>query len=181
MHDISQKQFAPKTFTVFKELCGNDAARNVILLTTKWSNIKSSSGKERERQLSQVYWKDMLEHGSRMHRFEDSYNSAWDIVASIVENVPLDVIQIQRELVDLGKLLPETEAGKVLRGDLEEVLEEQMKKARALRKEQTPESIAAYQKSVDRMRPIANQIQEFKIPLGRRIMRILGLTKRDAD
>jgi len=178
MHDISEDYvgMSCKYFTVFKRLCGNDAASNVVLVTTKWAQVDESVGREREQELAELYWKQMLDRGSRVDRFKHSYESAWDIIAPIVEKDALDYIQIQRELVDLRKRLPDTDAGRALRGDLKEIFEEQMTLAQALQDSQdrAPELEAMYNESVERMRSILAKIQQLRVPLGRRVATFFG-------
>jgi hypothetical protein len=158
---------------MFRALCGSDAATNTILVTTMWSEVKESNGRSREQQLADVYWKPFLDEGSRLNRFRDSFDSAWEIIASLLDKVPLEVIQIQRELVEIGKLLPETDAGKALRNELDEFLSEQKAIAQKMLKERTPESKARYDETAKRITSIVNQMQELKVPWSRRLMTLL--------
>jgi hypothetical protein len=176
LYDISRKRMhgsSFKNFTMFRTLCGSDAAVNVILVTTMWSEVKDSVGRSREQQLSNVYWKPLLDEGSRSNRFLDSFDSAWDIVISLLDKVPLEVIQIQKELVEIGKLLPETEAGKALRNELNGFLKEQKAVAQEMLKERTPGSKARYDETAKRITSIVNQMQELQVPWSRRLTTLL--------
>jgi hypothetical protein len=95
-------------------LCGSKAAKNAILVTTKWGMVLESVGQKREQELSEIHFQSMLNKASTMAQFRDTHESAWDVVDSIVERKGVDALQIQRELVDFRKPLAETEAAKAL-------------------------------------------------------------------
>jgi hypothetical protein len=176
---------------MFTKLCGEDAARNVVLVTTQWSGTLSGQQhhersedweemlqqeQRRERELSEVYWKDMLQRGSKLMRFRNTYESAWAIIRSLVEEVPLEVIEIQKELVDLKRRLPETEAALALRSELEGLLMEQRVRARDLERVRTPEVQERYNETVERIHLTVNHVQGMIIPLGGRIRRFFAPT-----
>jgi hypothetical protein len=180
MHEISQIRMhgtSRKNLTMFKKLCGPDAASNIRLVTTKWSHVKEFIGQERERQLCEIYWNEMMGQGSSVVQFRDTLESAWDIVNSIVAKNPVGSVLIQRELVDLRKTLPETEAGIALRQELEALLEEEKARARDLKKEATPEMQAKYTETVHRIRSTLDQIRQLRIPLGRKITTLFGFNR----
>ncbi|EDR05775.1 uncharacterized protein LACBIDRAFT_302488 [Laccaria bicolor S238N-H82] len=88
LHDISPTHrpgSALKTLDVFRKLCGEDALKRVVLCTTKWSDIIPEEGEKRTEQLKKIYWKEMIEGGSTVCKFEDSRKSAWDVIAPIIE------------------------------------------------------------------------------------------------
>ncbi|KAG6820501.1 hypothetical protein H0H93_016308 [Arthromyces matolae] len=127
LHEISQGNMPPvqRNIDMFSKLCGSSAIKNVVLATTKWSDIPPDLGEQREKILKDHYWKAMLERGSIMHRYEGTQDSARAIVDQILAQDPLDAVQIQMELIDLNKVLAETEAGRSLYYCLSELLEEQ--------------------------------------------------------
>ncbi|KAH7906929.1 P-loop containing nucleoside triphosphate hydrolase protein [Hygrophoropsis aurantiaca] len=117
MHEISQTRFldiSRKNLGMFTKLIGDDAAKNVILATTKWGDVEKDVGERREEQLRANFWKDMINQGSRTAQFHNTYESAWAIINLIVDDNPVDALQIKNELVQLEKLIPETEAGQTL-------------------------------------------------------------------
>lgn len=88
-HDISQCRMTPRdNVAVFKELSSEDGLKNVILATTRWSDVEPVASVKRERELINEYWKDMLDHGSNTIRFTDTPQSAWDIVKIVLKNLP---------------------------------------------------------------------------------------------
>jgi hypothetical protein len=58
--------------------------RNIILVTTKWSDSPLQIALQREEQLNTTYWNEMLNKGSRMARFDRTSASAWEILGLIV-------------------------------------------------------------------------------------------------
>ncbi|KAG6915486.1 hypothetical protein DXG01_011286 [Tephrocybe rancida] len=112
LQDITQSNWTSSwdDIPMVKAMCGPAAATNVIIaLTAEWSNVQSHIG-ERKAELLQSRWKDMLDAGSTACRLENSQRSAEMIVEAILARRPLDGIRIQRELVDDGKSLSETDA-----------------------------------------------------------------------
>jgi hypothetical protein len=100
---------------MFTRLCGDNATRNVVLVTTQWSGtplgqqhhrnereltddwreMLLQEQQRRERVLSEVYWKEMLQQGSKLMRFENTHESAWSIIHSVIEELPLEVIDAE--------------------------------------------------------------------------------------
>lgn len=125
LHEISQNNILParRNFDTFNKLCGPSSIKNVVLATTKWSDIPEKVGEKREKLLKDDHWKDMLENGSVMLRYEGTQDSARSIIDQVLMHKPLDAVQIQRELIDLNKILAETEAGRSLYYSLNGLLE----------------------------------------------------------
>ena len=183
LHEISQTRMhgtSRRNLVVFSRLCGDSALDKVILATTKWNKVEEGEGAERELDLRGMFWKKMISQGSTMFRFTGTYESAWEIVHHILQPRSLSLsLLIQRELVDLQKLLPETEAGQCLREALEHLLEEQKGIAHRLEGDQNlqrnEELRAKYEANQREIRSTLVQIKNLKIPLGRRIARFFGL------
>lgn len=105
LHDISENRMfgtSRKNLDMFRKLCGDDALKNVILATTKWAGVSPELGARREKQLADMYWNEMIDHGSTVVRFNDSHPSACDIIDNIVlEHEAMDFVRIQEELVNI--------------------------------------------------------------------------------
>ena len=87
LHRISDQRLSGstlKSYDVFWSMCGEHAAKSVILVTTMWSQANKDKGLLREDELKNKYWKPMLDLGSRIMRFEGSHQSAWIIVDAVV-------------------------------------------------------------------------------------------------
>jgi hypothetical protein len=88
LHDISlprMKGTSLRNLEVFKKLCGDRALRSVVLGTTKWTELESHSvGEQRLTELRDKYWLEMIERGSIVHNFDNTQQSAWDMVDSVL-------------------------------------------------------------------------------------------------
>ncbi|KAG6820499.1 hypothetical protein H0H93_016306 [Arthromyces matolae] len=180
LHEITQPRMlgtSRKNLDLFAKLCGPEAIRNVILITTKWSDLpRHDVGEARESQLKAEHWKHMVDMGSRIHRFDGKQRSARRIVNYILAKEPLDALQIQTELVNIGELLAETEAGRTLRFTLQELLKMQKVMSTNLRRG-VEEDISMHEKvfeNEEKIRVTLKQIKELNIPLSRKIIRFLG-------
>jgi RNA binding exosome subunit len=183
LHDISQARMlgtTRKNFDMFRKLCGEQAERNVILGTTKWSEVLPEVGKRREDELKGHYWNQMIASGSRVQRFQGTHESARKIVNMILDSVETtEHLQIQRELVELSRYIPETEAGKTLRYTLQQLLEMQRKMAEELEAQgpyDDPYVQGKFEENKKQIRNTLQQIKALKITIPRRIMTFFGLT-----
>lgn len=171
LHEISLARMSGKglkNLNMFRKLCGDEALKNVVLGTTKWDEVTPEIGQKREQQLAQDFWREMLQHGSVMMRVgTDSESSPWKIIDQILTNPVLDSVLIQKELVELQKVIPQTAAGKELRQTLQQFLEKQ--------KEMQHLSQEDRDKNNDRIRATVHQISQLNVPLGVRIKGWLGL------
>ncbi|KAH7910731.1 hypothetical protein BJ138DRAFT_1152279 [Hygrophoropsis aurantiaca] len=69
-----------------------------ILVTTRWGCNDRSITRRSEADLTEIYWKDMLERGAHMAPFTDSRESAWDILNTLFQADPIDGSLILQEL-----------------------------------------------------------------------------------
>jgi hypothetical protein len=89
LHDIAQNRRMAvgqtrTNFDIFRTLCGEKAEAALILGTTKWGDVAADVGKRREEELTIAYRKELIIGGSKVHRFEDSGESAWKMVNDIL-------------------------------------------------------------------------------------------------
>ncbi|KAF9004212.1 P-loop containing nucleoside triphosphate hydrolase protein, partial [Cyathus striatus] len=165
LHDISQTRMLGTTrrnLEMFFKLCGSDALSSVVVGTTKWGEVELNVAEIREKQLCDIFWKPMIVAGSSVHRFQSTKDSAWEIVNSILDKVAIndtpEALQIQKEVVDLSKILPDTEAGRELRITLEQLLENQKR-----------------QGNEDQMQKTLKAINELKVSVPKRILMFFGI------
>ena len=185
LHDISQDRItevARKNLSVFKKLCGDRAAKHVVLATTKWSNLANETINQRETELRETFWKGMSSKGSSMTQFEGTPESAQKIVQDILTNRSSDVsLRIQKELVDLKRYLPQTDAGKTLYYDLKELLGQLKGELTQLRNidQADRDRDDTWQKDYDdvkeRIKSIVAELETFKVPLIQKILGLVGL------
>ncbi|KAF9526000.1 P-loop containing nucleoside triphosphate hydrolase protein [Crepidotus variabilis] len=103
---------ARKLLDIFQDTCGPDALRNALLVTTMWDEIDQAQGSCREQELAENFWSDMITRGARYKRFLNTPQSAQEIVHLLGEDASQYALQLQVELVDEGKDLARTTAGK---------------------------------------------------------------------
>lgn len=114
MHPIKNERMegsAMRNLKMFRELCGDEPLKNVILVTSFWDEVQATTAKMREDELRATpeFWGRMIRKGSRISRFEGR-ESALDIVMSIVNQKPI-ALSIQHEMVEEHKELVQTAAG----------------------------------------------------------------------
>ncbi|KAJ3513211.1 hypothetical protein NLJ89_g3075 [Agrocybe chaxingu] len=116
LHRISDNRMGGtplRLLETFQKLCGTDVLRHVVLVTTMWDDVSEDVGNVRETELRRKYWKSMIDRGSRTCRFENTRESAWNVL-SLFEDAPRQTLQLQRELVDKGMRLVDTAAARTL-------------------------------------------------------------------
>ena len=137
VHRISDDKFggsAVSNFQIFKELCGKDALKNVILMTTMWGRVTTARGEDREQQLKDNYFKSALAKGAELLRYDDELESAHGVLRKILENKRV-VLKIQTELVDKRiKDVRRTEAGKELNREIRAALKKSRKEIKVVKK-----------------------------------------------
>ena len=125
-----------RNLRMFGELCGDKAVLKVILVTTMWDKMSGDlapKAKAREEELKSRYWINMIHLGARTQRFENTKKSALGIVSELLlEGVSEQAVLLQEELVDLGRELNETQAGKALYSQLQTALSQQKETIQAL-------------------------------------------------
>ena len=172
-----------RNLRMFGELCGDQAVKKVVLVTTMWDKAPASGKQnetfaQREKELSQNYWKTMTDHGASIARFSNSADSAWKFIDILLSQHDSEVLLLQEEIVDLKRALNETQAGKTLYSDLQRILAEQRDTVRSLAEQARSESnpqlaqqleaeLKRIQKDFDRT---FNEIKNLKVPFGKRLM-----------
>lgn len=106
---------------MFQNLCGLDAYKNIIVLTTFWDKVTDEIGAKREKQLKENFFKQLVDCGACFMRHDMSFQSAQDVLRHILPLVPTDTL-IGKEIVDDGKNLDQTAAGSVHSKDVEEII-----------------------------------------------------------
>ncbi|KAL6302086.1 P-loop containing nucleoside triphosphate hydrolase protein [Sparassis latifolia] len=178
LHRISDKRMtgaAHNNLVMFKQLCGEKAFQNVIVATTMWGRMTPEVGEQREKELQDKFWKRMLDLGSATARFHDNFESAWSVVDSILSDHPTPrALLLQEEMVDLQKPLNETSAGKELYERLRGLHGRQEQVLRELRQQARGQAAAQFATELEdveqQIRLLLVQIQEMRVPLGRRIL-----------
>lgn len=105
---------------MFKQLCGPEALKHVILVTTMWDKVSNQEATQREKELIDTpeFWGWMLAKGSSYHRHHNTEASARDIIRQLVDLGEPIATDLQRQLVDERRALDETSAGRELQIEL---------------------------------------------------------------
>jgi len=176
-----------KNLRLFNNLCGHDAIRRVILASTMWEKLPDQNkGTLREEELKGKYWKDMIARGSTTGRFNNTLESAWDVLKVILdlkETSDDPTLLLQEELVKLAKVLGETAAGRTLYEDLQRQLAKQKETLKELQQaangQDNKELLEDLEKQCndakERVQNMVHQMNEMKIPFSRRILSLLSV------
>ena len=90
---------------------------NVVVATTMWGEVKQENGNRRETELKASFWKGPLKDGCQVKRFNDTYESAWDVVGC----QPVDQASAPHETAEHDP--KQTEAGITLYDKLKTLLQ----------------------------------------------------------
>ncbi|KAI1291688.1 hypothetical protein F5Y03DRAFT_403165 [Xylaria venustula] len=124
-HRINQTRMqgsALKNIQMFRSLCGDDALRKVVLVTTLWDieNLDIAVKREKELKETTQYWGGMVAKGSQVFRHDNTRHSAFSLIENFIRDSSKVVLGIQKEIVSDRKPLDETEVGKNVKIMLEE-------------------------------------------------------------
>ncbi|THU97593.1 P-loop containing nucleoside triphosphate hydrolase protein [Dendrothele bispora CBS 962.96] len=137
VHRISDPRFSGQSnrnLRMFRELCGTQNYKNVIVLTTFWDRTNDSEGQKREKQLRTKFCKDLVDGGAHFMRHDRTVAGARHIVQEILPMPPTNV-QLQKEIREEGKSLEDTAAGSVHREEVERLIAKHKKEVEDLKAE----------------------------------------------
>jgi hypothetical protein len=180
-----------RNLRMFGELCGDQAVKKVVLVTTMWdkghkTDHRQTHNQRREKDLFENYWKTMINYGASTARFLNTADSAWELIDLILKQHATEVLLLQEELVDLKRALSETQAGKTLYSDLQRLLEEQRDTVRSLVEQARDQSNAKLARVMeDELKRIQkeldntfNEIKTLKISFGKRLLLLFSKKSR---
>ena len=83
-HDITTNRLTvPPPMHLLTRLCGNNAARQFVLVTTHWDDVEPDRGKDREAELK-FRFQTLLSVGATTAHFDKTTESAWKIVKPLL-------------------------------------------------------------------------------------------------
>ena len=165
---------------MFSVLCGDAIMSKTVLVTTKCDLVSSETLQRREAGMKSVCWNSMIVAGAKLLQFRGNSESAQKILRDILQRETLPGhgnLQIQTELVDDRKRVPETMAGSMLRYTLKQFYEvqketERLEKRLAERGDsELQEQLVATQ---EKMLVLQKQIRDLRIPFSRKLFRLFG-------
>ena len=122
MHRISDNRMAGsarKSLQTFNTMCGKAAMPRVVVGTTMWRDVPPHTGKQREEELKEKWWKDMIAQGCHVQRFADSYDSAWEVIGKL--GLTEENVLISREIVQDKMPFAKTTLGQNFGAEIEAI------------------------------------------------------------
>ena len=153
--DVRLGGAAMRNLRMFKKLCGEKSLASVVLATTRWSNVTSEEGAQREQELctNDRMWKRMIDNKSKVFRHDRDEVSALEIIQYLVKRGDSVTLDIQKDLVDKGLSLDQTAAGQEIQAEIDkqrkgyekqiQELREEMQEALAKRDQELQEDLEA--------------------------------------
>jgi len=182
LHDVSHNRFTGtlrRSLDMFNHLIGEAALKNVLIGVTHLDRATDEELEKRVYQMKTDHWRPMIEAGSLLSEFHNTHESAVMFIQSIVDiMVHNTILQIQSEIVDDGKIIPETRAGRHLRYTLQEVLEMQKKMAafdQCMAKDGDTDAAERLRDTRDKLSSLTAQIQRLKVPVSRKLKRMFRI------
>jgi ankyrin repeat protein len=129
LHRITDNRVSGSTvrnFDILRKLCGEGFFRHVVLVTTMWGEIGNAEGKDRQDQLVNFFWEDMIDGGAAPMKYMDTTQSALEIIDALIrlprsqDTIP----DIQRESLEKERPLLETSAGRVIYENIKQTLQQ---------------------------------------------------------
>ncbi|KAG9311370.1 hypothetical protein JVU11DRAFT_8477 [Chiua virens] len=108
-----------KNLQMFEAICGEKCLLNVHIVTTNWDRVTEEEGNLREDELKKGAFQALLKGGAQMRHHANTVDSARRIISELI---PLQDVttQLQDQIVR-GTPLVETDAGRIINQDLEEL------------------------------------------------------------
>ncbi|KAF9267986.1 hypothetical protein L218DRAFT_995535 [Marasmius fiardii PR-910] len=115
LHRISDRRIggiSRRNFNVFRQLCGDETFRNVLIVTNMWGHVGTEVGNAREQELMATdgFFKSAIDKGAKMVRHDNTPMNAIAILQHLVGNEPLP-LRVQTEMVKEHKDVWQTAAG----------------------------------------------------------------------
>ena len=113
-----------RNLSVIRNLCGEEPLKNVTLLTTHWdvADRKVAKSREQEMKETEAWWGYMVSKGSKVRRFMNTEDSAHEVLFEFIEQ-ERRVLQIQKEIVEQGLDVKQTQAGAALNVEVAKMAE----------------------------------------------------------
>lgn len=109
---------------------------NVVLVTTMWEDVNPVEAIARETELcgTESFWGTMLASGASTQRYNNQRVIALEIIKAVVKKSPA-ALRIQKELVDDGAALVDTDAGAYVNEELIKLQRKHKEELEAVREE----------------------------------------------
>jgi hypothetical protein len=115
--DVRLGGSAVRGLKIFKAICGADNFHGVTMATTFWDKVDDfNRAREDNKQLmsNANFWKDLVDGKCTTRSLTAGKTSAIELITAIAHSNKRLVLSMQRQLVDQGLRIYDTDAGKVL-------------------------------------------------------------------
>ncbi|KAL4062298.1 hypothetical protein V8B97DRAFT_1904403 [Scleroderma yunnanense] len=170
VHRISDTRVggnAQRNLRMFRNLCGDESLKNVVIVTTMWDKVTPEEGSQREQELrsSDSLFKPLLDKGAIMMRHDNTPESATNVINYLLKKSPT-TIRIVMEIVQQRKPLEGTAASTELHGEIQTPLKkhrEEMVSLKAEIHEIMQKELAADRERMDgAMSKLLKEVDELK-------------------
>ncbi|KAF5367613.1 hypothetical protein D9757_010650 [Collybiopsis confluens] len=157
LHRITDTRFGGQSninLRMFQNLCGQDAYKNVVVLTTFWDQLNGTRlGEKRESELRTKIFSEPVQGGAIFMRHNRTMDSARKVLRHVLTLDPVDV-QIVNEIRVQGKSLEETSAGSVHGEEVERLIAKHRQEITEIRKElsKVKEMTASTKRELEKLR-----------------------------
>lgn len=187
-----------RNLKMFRQLCGDNPLKNVILATTGWGtaersgSLQKAEDNENQLETDPDFWEPLIKRGSTTARFTDTEESALEIIMSLAGRAPV-TLQIQTELVIEEKKLIDTAAGNTVNEEMKKLeakyqaeiskIQQDMDEALSARDQEMhdalDESKQAFERRLDQVRQEQQTLSYERRNEHRRLQDELEETKRE--
>jgi hypothetical protein len=116
LHDITQYKWTgalKRQLKIVKLIAGQENFKHILLVTTKWGDgARKDEFEDRQAELEDDYWEDLVEKGARVLKFEGTAESAKGIVSQLNVNVDVELALQHQMAMGPHVHLNDTEVGK---------------------------------------------------------------------
>ncbi|KAH8750694.1 P-loop containing nucleoside triphosphate hydrolase protein [Hyaloscypha sp. PMI_1271] len=121
-----------RSLRMLKEICGQDAYKNIVLATTFWDQVGEADGKAREKELLEEdsFWKKLIAEGARTIRMSRNKEAGKRLLEDMGTKATA-ILKIQKEMVEDGKSFEETTAATEIDREMTKLKLEQAETVRA--------------------------------------------------
>ena len=114
LHRIDAPRFggsSTRSLRMLKEICGQDAYKNIVLATTFWDQVGEADGAARERELLEedTFWKRLVAEGAKPIRMPRDKEAGKRLLEDMGAKATA-VLKIQKEMVEEGRSFENTTA-----------------------------------------------------------------------
>ena len=109
LHDITRDRATFGPSWPIGYLPSPEPVDHVLLTTTKWDKLKTPEelevGPQRLSELERVQWQRLIRGGAMLCRFDNTQDSAWNVVDTLLAIKPLDLELLRRDLDRIHKTM----------------------------------------------------------------------------